>query len=359
MEPNRFPPLLEFAAAYSRRVLLVVAGALVVGYVVVQLSTVVLPVLIALLLTALLWPLVDALRRRGVPNALAAGGVLVVFLLAIVTVFAWVGPSAVSQFDDLRVGIQRGIGRLTTLLSESPLDVSAADVRERIDRGVEEIRQNLGGLAGRVASGAAWVLNLVAGAVLALFLLFFFLKDGRRMSDWLVHLVRPHWQDDARELGRRSFGVLGAYARGVVLVAVVDAVFIGLALLLIGVPLVLPLAVLTFFGAFFPIVGAVTAGALAVLVALVSNGLSAAVLVVVAVLVVQQVESNVLYPFLVGSSLGLHPVAMLLVLTAGSVLAGIVGALFAVPVAAVVGTAASFIRERARESGTSVEAEPG
>lgn len=341
------PPVLDFAASYSWRLLLVAAALVVAGYVLVRLSTVVFPVLIALLITALLHPLVAWLKRRRVPGALAAALVLVGGVVAVLSLFALIGPAAGSQFDDLGAGVRSGLVQGAELLTSGPFGVSEDELQRRIREGEQQIRDNLYGLAGRVVSGALIAVNLLAGTVLVLFLVFFFLKDGEQMGEWAARLARPHWQDDARELGRRSFRVLSTYARGVVVVALVDAVLIGLALLLIGVPLVLPLAVVTFFAGFFPLIGAFVAGALSVLVALVTGGVSDAALVLLAVLAVQQIEGNVLYPLLVGSSLKLHPVATLLSVSAGTVLAGVVGALFAVPVTAVAVACGSYLRERA------------
>lgn len=341
------PPVLDFAASYSWRFLLVAAALVVAGYVLVRLSTVVFPVLIALLISALLHPLVARLRRRRIPGALAAALVLVGAVAAVFALFAFIGPAAASQFDDLASGVRQGLVQGAEQLTSGPFGVTEQDLQSRIREAEQQIRDNVYGLAGQVVSGALIAVNLLAGTVLVLFLVFFFLKDGEQMAEWAARIARPHWQDDVRELGRRSFRVLGTYARGVVIVALVDAVLIGLALLLIGVPLVLPLAVFTFFGGFFPLVGAFVAGALSVLVALVTGGVSDAALVLLAVLAVQQIEGNVLYPLLVGSSLKLHPVATLLCVSAGTVLAGVVGALFAVPVTAVAVACGSYLRERA------------
>jgi len=328
---SRLPPSLDFAAAYSWRFLLVVAALVVAGYVLVRLSTVVFPVLIALLLSALLHPMVAWLKRRRVPGALAAALVLAGAVVSVLGLFSFVGPAAASQFDELGEGVRRGLVQGAELLTSGPFGLTEQDLQRRISEGEQQIRDNLYGLAGRVVSGALIAVNLLAGTVLVLFLVFFFLKDGEQMGEWAARLARPHWREGVRELGRRSFAVLNTYARGVVIVALVDAVLIGLALLLIGVPLVLPLAVVTFFAGFFPLVGAFVAGALSVLVALVTGGVGDAALVLVAVIAVQQIEGNVLYPMLVGSSLKLHPVATLLSVSAGTVLAGVVGALFAVP----------------------------
>lgn len=337
--------MLDFAADYSRRILLVAGAVVVLGYVLVQLSSVVLPVLVAVLVTALLFPPVAWLRRRGWPSWLATLAVMGLTLLLVAGLVTLVGPAAVSQFDDLAAGGQRGLQQATILLTEG-LGVSQAEIDQRLQAAIGQIRQNLGGIAGRVLSGALVAVNLLAGLVLTLFLVFFFLKDGDRIARWLVGLTRREWRDDARELGRLGFEVLVAYVRGIVVVGLIDAVLISAALLLIGVPLVLPLAIVTFLGAFFPLVGAVVTGGLAVLVALVSGGLGPAALTLVAVLVVQQVEGNVLYPLLVGRSLHVHPVAILLALSAGTVLAGVVGALFAVPIAALGAVFGSYLHQR-------------
>lgn len=352
------PPVLDFAASYSWRFLLVAAAVVVAGYVLVRLSTVVFPVLVALLITALLHPLVAWLKRRRVPGALASALVLVGAVAALLALLALIGPAAASQFDDLAAGVRNGLVQGAELVTSGPFGVTEEDLQRRIGEAEQQIRENIYGLAGRVVSGALIAVNLLAGTVLVLFMVFFFLKDGEQMGDWAARLARNHWQEDVRELGRRSFRVLSTYARGVVIVALVDALLIALALILIGVPLVLPLAVVTFFGGFFPLVGAFVAGALSVLVALVTGGVSDAALVLLAVLAVQQIEGNVLYPLLVGSSLKLHPVATLLCVSAGTVLAGVVGALFAVPVAAVAVACSSYLRERAPGAEDVPEAPP-
>lgn len=350
MRPDQIPPILDFAAGYARRLLLVIAAVIVLGYVVVSLSAVVLPVLLALLIAALLVPAVEWLCRHGWPNLLASACVLLGSLAVVLALLGSVGPAVVSQADELAVGARQGLERVTTFVVEGPFGLSQADIDRRVQSLIDSIRGNLGGVAGRVVSGALLALNLFAGLVLTLFLTFFFVKDRRQMADWAVSLARPQWRADARELGRRVFNVLSAYAKSVMAVAFVDALLIGLALLAIGVPLVLPLAAVTFLGAFVPVIGAVLAGVLAALVALVTQGLTAALLVVVAILVVQQIEGNVLYPLLVGKSLRLHPAATILAVAAGSVLAGVVGALFAVPVAAAFSVVGRFLHERAHEN---------
>jgi putative heme transporter len=187
-------------------------------------------------------------------------------------------------------------------------------------------------------------LELLVGTLLALFLLFFFLKDGDRIWAWLVGLFPRRARADVDAIGHRNWAVLGGYLRGVAIVALVDAVLIGAALAALGIPFVLPLALLTFLGGFFPIIGANLAGFAAVMVALVSDGLLAALIVAAVVLVVQQLEGHLLQPLIVGRSVKLHPIAILLALTAGGVLWGIPGAFCAVPLTAVAASTFSYLR---------------
>ncbi len=200
-------------------------------------------------------------------------------------------------------------------------------------------------LAG-IFGGAVVALELLAGLLLAIVILFFLVKDGERMWRWAVGLFPPTVRADVDAIGARAWETAGGYIRGVTIVALVDAVFIGLALWLIGVPLVVPLAALTFIGGFFPIVGAFVAGFVAAMVALVSEGWLAAVLVVGASVLVQQLEGNLLQPFIVGSAVRLHPLAILLAITAGGVLWGVAGAFLAVPLVAVTARAAAVLAER-------------
>lgn len=347
----RVPPTLRFAADYGLRLLIVVAAALAVGYLLVALSSVLLPVAVALLLSTLLAPVASRLKRIGVPSALAALVVLLVAVLVLILLIGSLVPAVAGQFSALSAGVRAGLGRVTTLLVEGPFGLSSQEIDMRINEAIAQARGNLGGLAGQALTGALIAVNVFAGVILTLFLTFFFVKDGRLMWEWVVRLVRPEWREDAREMGRRTWRVLRSYVRGVVVVAIVDAVLIGLALLLAGVPLIVPLMLITFMGAFFPVVGAVVAGALAVLVALVTQGGSTALFMLGTIVVIQQVEGNILYPYLVGPSLALHPVAVLLALSAGTVLAGVVGALFSVPIAAVVSVCAAYLRERAHGLG--------
>jgi predicted PurR-regulated permease PerM len=252
-------------------------------------------------------------------------------------------PSVVSQLADLGSNIEAGTRKVARLLQ--PLGVTAAEVDRTIDRGIDDLESSRGEIAGGVLSGAVMVTQWAAAALLSLVLTFFFVKDGARLWSWVVSFFGEDKRPFIGEVGARAWTVLSAYVRGVIFVALVDAVLIGLALVVFGVPLAVPLIVLTFVAAFFPIIGAVLAGVAAILVALVANGLPTALAIAVVIVAVQQIEGNVLYPLVVGRRLSLHPVAVLLALTAGGILGGVAGAFLAVPLAAVAAAVLEFRRE--------------
>jgi predicted PurR-regulated permease PerM len=215
-----------------------------------------------------------------------------------------------------------------------------------VDRMLGDIGDRLRGrLGGEAVAGLTSVFGVLASAVLVFFLSFFLVKDGRRIWCWLLEFVPESRRRTFDEAGGEAWTVLTAYTRGVVFVATVDAVLIGAALLLVGVPLALPLIVLTWLAAFFPIIGAVTAGAAAVLVTFVADGLTSALVVLAAIIIVQQVEGNVLYPVVVGPRLKLHPIVVLVAVAVGGTLAGIPGAFLAVPIATVCGALVGYARE--------------
>jgi putative heme transporter len=180
----------------------------------------------------------------------------------------------------------------------------------------------------------------------AVLLCFFLLKDGAGMWAWVLRLVRKGSREDTDEVGKRVYTALAGYVRGIAMVGLVDAVLIAIALLIIGVPLVVPLAVITFFAAFVPLIGAFVAGLLAVLVALVSGGLVDALLVLGAIILVQQVEGHLLYPLLMSRAVHLHPAVIVVALAAGGILAGIIGVFLAVPVAGVISVVLQYAQDR-------------
>jgi predicted PurR-regulated permease PerM len=335
---------LRVVADYSWRFLVVVAAGYVFLYLVIRLRVVVLPVIAALFITALLHPLVDRLRRRGWKPLLATWVVLLAAVIIFAGFVAGVAYPTSREMDELGSSVRQGTEQVLAWLAEGPLDLSKEEIDGYLDDAGQALRDNQNSIVSGVVSGARLVAEAIAGIILALVLTFFFLKDGPMLVRWLEQLVPRRNRDHAREMARRSWATIGAYLRGTATVALVDAVLIGLLLLILGVPLVIPLALLTFIGGFFPLVGATLAGIVAALVALVTEGTFDALIVGAGILVIQQVEGDVLQPVIMGRAVRLHPVAILLALTAGAVVAGVVGAFLAVPIAAMASTAGNYLR---------------
>ena len=315
----------------------------------VQLRVVVLPIVLALFAATVLVPPARWLERRGWPGTLAALAVMLAAAGLIAGAVAAVVPGVADQLDDLGESARRGLEDVVEWLTTGPLGLSDRQIQSALDQALLRLRDASEVLAGGLFRGALAVAELIAGLLLAVVLAFFFIRDGAQIWSWVVDLFPARVRPDAREVGRRSWSALSGYLRGVALVAVVDAVLIGLALAIVGVPLVVPLMALTFFGAFVPLVGAFVAGLVAALVALVSEGLVAALLVTGAIVVIQQLEGDLIYPQVVGRSVSLHPVAVLLAVAAGAVVAGIAGAVLAVPAAAVLWTAVAHLRDASPE----------
>jgi len=345
------PRGLAVSSAIVLRLIIVVGGIVLLGLFAKLMLVVVLPLIIALLLATLLAPAARWLRSRRVRPAPAAFLSVLLAFAAFVGLWALVIPPFVSQVPAVADNVQRGAGQIADALA--PLGVTSEDVQRSIERARDQLQS--GEVAGQVLSGALLLVQWVAAILLIVVLTFFFLKDGEQLRDWTVTLFAQRRRTMLAEVLDRAWGALAAYVQGVFLVATIDALLIGIVLLLVGVPIALPLIVLTFLAAFFPIVGAVLAGAAAVLVALVSNGTVDALIVLAAIVVVQQLEGNVFYPVVVGKRLRLHPVAILLALTAGAVLAGVAGAFLAIPVAAVTSAVLDHVRQhRAEERSQSV-----
>lgn len=342
--PRRgIPRSLVTASELGWRFLVVVAAVTVLAYALWYVRLVALPAFIALLLATILVPPARALRARGVPAGAATGIVFGGALLAAFGIGTLIVPPFAAETRTLTDTITNGAQEVGRMIAR-PLGLSREEVQSAI-RGISQhLQASSGDIASGVLNGAVIVGQVVAGILLTLVLLFFFVKDGARLWRWVVQLFPRDVRVRVDEAGTTSWSVLGAYVRGQALVATVDAVFIGVGLAIVGLPLVLPLAVLIFVAAFVPIVGAFTAGAAAVLIALVELGPGAALAVLAINLVVQQIEGNVLYPVIMGRSIELHPVATLLVVGAGGVVAGIIGALVAVPLTAVVATALPILR---------------
>lgn len=320
-----------------------------------ELRVVVVPVLASLLVATLLVPPADFLCRHGWPSAIATGVVMVAAAAILGGIAALIAPAFVDQFDQLETSVDEAVEEVVRWLVQGPFDLERDQIDEAVQNGLDSLRSNAGGIGRGVLSGASLLAEVIAGLLLMIVLVFFFVHDGRRMWEFGLSLVPRQRRELVDGAGQEVWTATAGYMRGVALIAVVDAVLIGIALALIGVPLVVPLMVLVFFGAFIPLVGAVASGAIAALVALISNGAVDAALVVGAIVAIQQIEGDLLYPNVVGRMIRLHPVAILLVLTAGTVVAGIIGALLAIPVAAAAWTAFRYVREQLDEEEATAE----
>lgn len=320
------------AAIRAAQVLLLLVLAIAAVYSFIQLKLVVIPVIIALILASALSPLV-ALLEKWMPRTVAA----VVALLLGVSAFGGIVTVAVvgvqSQFDELAKSVSTGIDEIIAFIEDGPLPIDQQqidDAREAIIDFATSSQFGSGALA-----GVSTVIEVITGIVLGLFVLFFFTKDGPMIWAFLIKPLTPVKHVKAERAGSRAVETLGGYVRGTAIVAFVDAFFIGLALVILQVPLALPLAVIVFIGAFIPIVGATLSGVIAALVALVTVDVTAAIWVLVVVVAVNQLEGNFLQPIVLGKTIKLYSLVVLLALTAGTILGGIVGTLLSVPIAAV------------------------
>ncbi|MDN5904894.1 MAG: AI-2E family transporter [Micrococcaceae bacterium] len=336
---------LTTASRWTAKSLVLVVGLVVLWLLLRTLWAVVFPLLLALLLSSLLWPLCRGLHR-AMPRALAALLSLLV-LLAVVAGVIWAAiPALGSGTRRLGALAQENLTSFTTQLRDLPLDLSGVDLQQNL----EDI---LGWVGGRwqdilfgIASGLGSVTSLIVVLLLTLVLTFFCLKDGERFLPWVFHWTSPETHVHAGRLGEQAWQALSAYLKTQIIVALVDAVFIGLGLWLLDVPLAFPLALLIFFAGFIPVIGAVSTGLLATLVALLAHGWATALATLVVVLAVQQLEANLLQPYIVGKALHLHPAVVIGAVTLGFTLFGIIGAFLAVPVTAVAVVVLRYLREQ-------------
>lgn len=319
---------------------------LAVGALLWKLRVVVLPVFIATLLCSVLAPLVVRLEARGWRPVWSAVVVLFGFLGAVGLAIAVIVPPTVDELEGLGDTVESALDDIEDWLVDGPLRLDRSEVEDVTDDPGGRLSELARSSGSELAAGARLVGESLAGLLLALVLTFLFLKDGRRIQAWwLAHLPGRH-HDLARSAAKRALGALAGFLRGAALLGLVEGLVIGIALTLVGAPLAAPVAVLTFLAAFFPIVGAIVAGAIAVLVALAGGGLGSAVVVLIVAVVVQQLDGDLLAPVIYGRSLQLHPAIVLVSLTAGGVLGGIVGAFLAVPLCGAVAGVASEVWSR-------------
>jgi putative heme transporter len=355
----RVPTWLDTAAQYAWRGLVLMLGLTAALYGITRLYLVTLPVILALVLSTLFIPPARRLERRGVPRLGAAAIVVLGGFGAFAGLVTLLAPTFIEQAQELGPTIQTATTDVLIWLEDTfgynraQLEAFARDTFATVEGFTSTIVSQIGSIA--VAVGEA-----LTALSLAAVLLFFFIKDGGEIIDWFLRLTPAQHRDDVRAVGARSWVALSGFVRGTAAVALIDAVGIGIGLAVVGVPLVLPLSLLVFFGGFVPVVGAFVTGILAVLVALASNGLQSALIVAGIVIAVQQIESNVLQPTIMRRAVALHPVVTLTVLVAGTMLIGIIGAFLAVPVTAVIAAVSNELRLRkdARRLGVEVGPQP-
>jgi putative heme transporter len=343
---SRVPSWLATAAAWTWRLLVVLVGFGVLLTVATRLALVTIPIIVALVLSTFCVPPARWLESKGVPRGLAAALVVIGGLGAFGGIIALLAPAFVEEVQELGPTVQAGLQDLFAF-TERTFGYDEAAIQDLIADGFEQLQGQGGALASGVATAGAAVIQGITALALAIVLLFFFVKDGDQIVAWMIARTPDTQRSTVRAAGRRAWVALSGFVRGTALVALVDAVGIGIGLAVLGVPLVLPIAVVTFFASFIPVVGAFVAGLIAVLVALAATGELTTTLLVLAVVVgVQQFESNVLQPVIMRRAVSLHPVVILAALTAGGLLIGIIGAFLAVPVAAVLSAVGNELRLR-------------
>lgn len=332
-------PVVRVGAAWTWRLLVLFAGLIAVGKIVERLDSVLVPVALALLASGLLSPLVDWMQRRGVPRVLAvivailgSLGLVVGILTFVVEQFIVGLPALTDQFTD-------SITQIQDWLTRGPLHFSEDQIRSAGDSVVTSIQSNQEAITSGALTTAAVIGEILTGALLLLFTLIFFLYGGQQIWEFVSRIFPTPARRRVRLAGSQAFGSLVGYVRATVAVAAVDAIGIGAGLAVLGVPLALPLASLVFIGAFIPIVGAVLTGFVAVIVALVTKGLITALIALAIVVAVMQLEGHVLQPLLLGRAVRVHPLAVVLAIATGILLAGIIGGLLSVPLVAMANTA--------------------
>lgn len=338
------PPSVQAAAAWSWRLLVIGICAGAVIWVLRPLGELFVSVAAALLFTVLLAPLHGWLiRTLRFPRALAAVTSVLLLLAAAIGLIVIAGQQIVTGIASLSTQAREGLEQMIDWLSTGPLGLDTERLEGMLSDISTTIEQNLGTVVSGAMSVGSTVTSLAAGFVIALFCAIFFLYDGRTIWTWIVGLLPRAARDDVHQAGRRGIVTLAAYTRTQILVAAIDATGIAIGAAALQLPLVVPLGILVFVGSFIPFVGAIVTGAIAVLVALVVKGWVWALVMLGIVLLVQQIEGHLLQPFLMGHAVSMHPVAVLLTVSGGTMIAGIVGALFAVPVAAVVNTVVLYL----------------
>lgn len=336
-------PAVRVASEWTWRLLVISFGVYALVRLLSEFAEILVPVLIALLVSALLHPLVELMTRRRLPRALSALLSILLLVVLVAALFALVGQQAVTGFGDLRDQAVAGLDDLQRRLAESRLHLSSTALSDLVTQAENAAQANRGILVNGALGVASTATRIAEGLFIVFFSTLFFLSSGRGIWAWVLRLMPRGARLPLDQAGRSGWVTLTHYVRATLIVATVDGLGVGIGAALLGVPLAIPLGVVVFLGAFIPVIGALLSGVVAVLVALVAQGPVVALAMLGVVLVVQQVEAHGLQPFLLGRAVSVHPLAVILAITAGAGVAGIPGALFAVPLAAVANTMVTSI----------------
>jgi predicted PurR-regulated permease PerM len=343
-EQSRVPSWLATAAAWSWRLLLLAVVIYLIARVLGILYIVVVPCIAALLLTALLQPLTSRLRRAGLPAMAATWITLLIAAVALGGLVLLVANRVSADYPALLAETKHTTAQVQSWLAGPPFHIKNSNVQKFLDNIPSYLSKHKALVEGTVVTGGKIASEFFAGLVLMLFVTFFLIKDGDRIWNWLLGAMRTGTARRVDRAGHAAWLVLVYYMRGTVAVAAIHAIVVGLALWIMGVPLAVPLAVLVFLAAFVPLVGLLVAGALAILVTLATKGWVDAVILLGILIIEDQLEAHLLQPQVVGKMIRLHPLAVILSLAVGGVLAGIAGAVVAVPIVAVITRALPELR---------------
>jgi predicted PurR-regulated permease PerM len=337
------PRGVRVAGAWSWRLLAIGAVIAVVIFLIIQLRLIVIPLLIAVLIGALLVPFSAFLHRHHWPRWIAIVTALLTLIVVVAGLFYLAVWQVTREASSLSTQSIASYKALRDWLTTGPLGLSPAQIDAYLKQLGQVIQQDSKVFISGALSIGSTLGHVLAGVLLTLFSLIFILIDGKSIWNWIVHIFPRKARAAVDGAGRAGWVTLTSFVKVQILVATIDAVGIGLGAFFLGLPLVIPITVLVFLGSFIPIVGAVLTGALAVFIALIFKGWVFALIMLIIVLGVQQLEGHVLQPFIMGTAVKVHPLAVVLVVAAGSLLAGIPGALFAVPLAAVLNVMVHYV----------------
>nr|WP_245533837.1 AI-2E family transporter [Corynebacterium lubricantis] len=336
---------LKAAATLSMRILVIGVAIFALWYVVRTFWGGVLPVILAIIVCTVLAPATTWMRKLGIPSALAALVSILIFFVGLGFLVSLIAPDIASHSQILYLQAVEGIQRLQLWAQGEPLNINPTDMESVVNDIASWLQEQAGAIAGGVFAGISTATSVIVTLGVVLVLTFFFLKDGHKFLPWLRKATGRRVGMHATELLTRAWSTLGGYIQTQAIVSFVDALFIGIGIAIVGVPMAFTLAVITFIAGFIPIVGAFTAGALAVIVALVSLGFTEAVIVLIIVVAVQQIEGNILQPILQSRAMNLHAVVILVSVSVGGGLFGLVGAFLAVPLAAMIAVVYRYIQD--------------